>query len=92
MRLIGLAVVLAPIMVLAPMAVDAEPAGEIHRIGFIGFQSPGLESRMIGSFQDRLAELGYVNGATRRSHTGGPTGTSRNIPRLPKIWSVRNSM
>ena len=49
MRLIGRAVVLALTLVPAPMTV-------------FGFQSPGLESRMIGSFQDRLAELGYVNG------------------------------
>jgi hypothetical protein len=58
MRLIGLAVVLAPTMVLAPMAVDAEPAGKIHRIGFIGFQSPGA-----GEPHDRI-----FPGSARRAY------------------------
>jgi putative ABC transport system substrate-binding protein len=62
MRLIGLAVSLFLILSTAPLAVGAQHAEKLYRIGFVGFQSPGLESRMIAYFQDRLAELGYVNG------------------------------
>jgi putative ABC transport system substrate-binding protein len=42
----------------------AHPAPRPHRIGFIGFEGPGLEWRMISHFQRRLRELGWVEGAT----------------------------
>lgn len=45
-----------------PLPSHAQDARTLHRIGFVGFQSPGLESRMIAYFQERLGELGYVEG------------------------------
>jgi putative ABC transport system substrate-binding protein len=62
MRRIEFAVALTIALAICPLAVDAQPAIKGHRIGFLGFHSPGLESRMISYFQERLAELGYVNG------------------------------
>ena len=61
MRLMGLVVAVIA-LAMSPPAVRAQPAIKGHRIGFIGFQSPGLESHIIRYFQERLAELGYVNG------------------------------
>lgn len=43
-------------------ATDASQPEKLHRIGFVGFHSPGLENRMIAYFQERLLELGYVEG------------------------------
>jgi len=62
LRLIGLTVIFTVSLTLVPLAVEGQQTGKVYRIGFVGFQSPGLESRMIAYFQDRLAELGYVNG------------------------------
>lgn len=46
-----------------PLATaDPEDPLTIHRIAFIGFHSPGLENRLIAYFQERLAELGYIDG------------------------------
>jgi putative tryptophan/tyrosine transport system substrate-binding protein len=82
MRLIGLAVALAVALTVSPLATDAQPALKGHRIGFIGTNSPGLESRMIGYFQDRLAELGYVNGGNIAITYHWADG---NIARFPQI-------
>lgn len=41
---------------------EAQPKTGTHRIGFIGFHSPGLESAMLRPFQARLRELGWVEG------------------------------
>ena len=43
----------------APLAVDAQPAGKVYRIGFlVGARNPGVES----SFPRGLLDLGYVEG------------------------------
>jgi ABC-type uncharacterized transport system substrate-binding protein len=80
MRLIRLT--LALVAFFTPWAVEAQPATKAHRIGFIGFQSPGLESRMISSFQERLAELGYMNGGNTAITYRWADG---NIARYPAI-------
>jgi putative ABC transport system substrate-binding protein len=63
MRLIGLAVVLAVSLTLAPLAVEAQQAGRIWRIGLLDYGSPE-PARLAWwrAFQDRLRELGYVEG------------------------------
>lgn len=43
-------------------AARAQAPDRVYRIGFVGFQSPGLENRMIAYFQERLLELDYVEG------------------------------
>src|SRR4030095_219562 len=62
MRLIGLAVVLAVGLVLAPLAVEAQPAGTVHRIGFLGNSTAPLEAHLVGPFREGLRELGHVEG------------------------------
>lgn len=46
------------------VSCSSAPRGtaKMYRIGFIGFHSPGLDSRMIAYLQDGLRELGYVDG------------------------------
>jgi ABC transporter substrate binding protein len=63
MRLIGLAVVLVVTLGLAPLAAEAQEAGRIWRIGLLDYGSPD-PARLAWwrAFQDRLRELGYVEG------------------------------
>jgi putative ABC transport system substrate-binding protein len=61
MRLIGL-VVLAAILTLAPLAAEAQQAGKLHRIGFLGNSTAALEANLVGPFREGLRELGYVEG------------------------------
>jgi len=58
MRLIGLAVVLAVSLVLAPLAAEAQPAGKPWRIGYIGT----VYTRSHDAFSEGLREFGYVEG------------------------------
>ncbi len=46
----------------APLATGAQPAGKIHRIGFLGNSTPALEANLVGPFREGLRELGYVEG------------------------------
>lgn len=41
---------------------DAQTPERVYRVGLVGLQSPGLENRMIAYFQERLVELGYIEG------------------------------
>ena len=62
MRRIGLAVVLAVSLVLAPLATDAQPAGRTVTIGYLGNSSPSHESHLIEALREGLRQLGYVEG------------------------------
>jgi ABC-type uncharacterized transport system substrate-binding protein len=60
MRLIGLAVVLALSLTLAPLAAPAQqPPGKTARIGFLGDVVPSF---LVEAFRRGLHELGYVEG------------------------------
>jgi hypothetical protein len=61
MRLIGLAAILT-ISLIAPLAVDAQQAAKIARIGFLSAGSasdPRMPFRL-GAFRQGLRDLGYV--------------------------------
>src|SRR5213593_1390717 len=62
MRLIGLAVILAVGLTLAPLAVEAQPAGKGWRIGILQTSSPKDEPERLAALERGLAELGYVGG------------------------------
>ena len=62
MRLIGLAVILAVSLTLAPPGIDAQPTGKIPRIGYLGPVSPSAGAFLLESFRQGLRELGYVEG------------------------------
>jgi len=66
MRLIGLAVVLAVGLVLAPRAAEAQQTGKVYRIGYVGNSSPSLEPKLLSAFRDGLRDLGYVEGQNIR--------------------------
>jgi putative ABC transport system substrate-binding protein len=46
----------------APLAVEAQPARGVHRIGFLGNSTAALEAHLVGPFREGLRELGYVEG------------------------------
>ena len=62
MRLLGLAVVLAASLALVPLAAEAQQAGKVHRIGFLGNSTATLEANLVGPFREGLRELGHVEG------------------------------
>jgi putative ABC transport system substrate-binding protein len=64
MRLIGLAVVLALGLVLAPLAAEAQQAEKTPRIGILVGGSASSDSGRIEAFRQGLRELGYVEGKT----------------------------
>jgi hypothetical protein len=62
MRLIGLAVVLAVSLVLAPLAAEAQQAEKVHRIGFLAPDSLATRKTFIDAFRQGLRDLGYGEG------------------------------
>jgi putative tryptophan/tyrosine transport system substrate-binding protein len=60
MRRIGLAVVLALSVVLAPLADEAQPAGKVYRIGFLRAGQP--PKTFVEAFQQGLRARGYIEG------------------------------
>jgi putative tryptophan/tyrosine transport system substrate-binding protein len=59
MRLIGLAVVLAVTLVLAPLAAEAQSAAKVARIGCLWSGSASAFSSRLQALQEGLRELGY---------------------------------
>jgi putative ABC transport system substrate-binding protein len=54
--------VAAVLFFVAPHAAGAQPAGKVHRIGFLGNSTAALEANLVGPFREGLRELGYVEG------------------------------
>ncbi len=45
-----------------PVAAEAQPAGRVYRIGFLGNSTAALEANLVGPFREGLRDLGYVEG------------------------------
>jgi len=44
----------------APLAAEAQTAGKVLRIGYLGYSSPTLERDLVEAFRQGLRDLGYV--------------------------------
>jgi putative tryptophan/tyrosine transport system substrate-binding protein len=64
MRLIGLAVVLAVSLLIAPLAAVAQQAPKIPKIGYLAAATPETAAHNLEAFRQGLRELGYVEGKT----------------------------
>src|SRR4029450_8142435 len=62
MRRIGLAVVLIVSLMVASLAVEAQQAGKVARIGILWAYSPPAASSFAQAFREGLGELGYGEG------------------------------
>jgi ABC-type uncharacterized transport system substrate-binding protein len=62
MRLIGLAVVLAVGIAVAPLAAEAQRPPEVRRIGYLQGDVSGLSSAFYDILREGLRDLGYVEG------------------------------
>src|SRR5436309_3719709 len=60
MRLIGLTIILAVGLILAPVAAVAQQARKVYRIGYL--TSFPIDDSYAQSFRQGLRELGYVEG------------------------------
>jgi len=58
----ALTVVLAFGILAAPLAAEAQQAGKVYRIGFLGTGSEGLYTDLLQGLRAGLRELGYVEG------------------------------
>jgi putative ABC transport system substrate-binding protein len=56
----ALATVLGFVLLAAPMAADAQPAGKVQRVGFLAGSSPTAPWRQGEAFEQGLRELGWV--------------------------------
>jgi putative ABC transport system substrate-binding protein len=61
MRLIGLAIVLAVGLVLAPRAAETQQAGRVWRIGVLAVPADADAKQVFQTFERGLRELGYVD-------------------------------
>src|SRR5262245_16724390 len=63
MRLIGLAVVLTFSLFLAPLAGEAQQAGKMYRIGYLG-TTAAVPPHIWDAFLGGLREFGWIEGQT----------------------------
>jgi putative ABC transport system substrate-binding protein len=64
MRLIGLAVVLALSLSLAPLVAETQQAGKAHHVGFLPAGLSSAHRQQFEALREGLRELGYVEGKT----------------------------
>jgi putative tryptophan/tyrosine transport system substrate-binding protein len=80
MRRIGLAVVLAVSVTLAPFATEAQPAAKAARIGIL---DPGIP-HLFTAFRQALRDLGYVEGQNVVFDVRSASGRLDTIPTLAR--------
>jgi len=81
MRMIGVAVVLAVGLILAPLAAEAQPAGKVVRIGYLATDLAAA-SRTTEAFRRGLRDLGYVEGRNVVIEYRDAEGKSERLPAL----------
>src|SRR5262245_5554757 len=58
----GFMVAVAGGLLAGPLAAEAQQAGKVYRIGFLGNSTAALEANLVGPFREGLRDLGYVEG------------------------------
>src|SRR5262245_9623211 len=79
---IGSIVTLILSLLAAPLAVQAQPAGKVWRIGLLGGDASGPESPRGASFRQGLRELGYVEGQNIAIEWRSSDGNATRFPDL----------
>ena len=82
MPLVGLAVVLAVSLALAPLAAEGQQAGKIYRIGMLETTSMALNAANLDAFRQGLRELGYVEGRNFMIEYRSADGRRERFPEL----------
>src|SRR5712664_2698323 len=80
MRLIGLAVVLAVRLALAPLAAEGQQGAESRRLGLL--RSGPAPKSWVESLQQGLRDLGYVEGKTIVTEIRFTDGSTDKLPDL----------
>jgi hypothetical protein len=83
MRLIGLAVVLALSLTLAPLAVEAQQPGKVYRVGVLTNKaSDPAEGRLWQAFRSGLLERGWIEGQNILIEFRAAEGNTARLPEL----------
>jgi len=84
-RTLGLIVTLGLILVTAPPAAKAQPAGKVWRIGYVTSQSAASTGRVsFDAFRQGLRDLGYVEGQNIVIESRWADGNYERLPTLAK--------
>jgi putative tryptophan/tyrosine transport system substrate-binding protein len=62
MRVKGIGFIITLGVLLGSLAAQAQPTGNVYRIGFLGNSTAALEANLVGPFREGLRDLGYVEG------------------------------
>ena len=82
MRRIGLAVILALSLLLAPSGIDAQPTGKVYRIGYLAIGKPDDERSFVDAFRQGLREFGWVEGQSVSIEYRFADGETARLPGL----------
>src|SRR5262245_65522819 len=65
-----------------PLAVDAQPTGEVRRVGYLSNSSATASKRFVDGFRQGLRELGWVEGQNVVIEYRWGEGRSDRLPAL----------
>src|SRR5437899_4762528 len=82
MRLIGLSVVLALGLVIAPLAARAQQLGKVPRVGYVFTRVSSADQRLWDEARQGLRGLGYVEGQNITLEIRWAEGRSERLPAL----------
>jgi putative ABC transport system substrate-binding protein len=66
----------------APRVAEAQPAGRVYRIAYLGNSSAALEAELVSAFRDGLRDLNYVEGRNVVIHYRWAEGHYDRFPAL----------
>ncbi len=79
----GLAILVLTLGLTAfPPTVEAQQAGRIYRIGFLGNSAAALEANLVGPFREGLRDLGYIEGSNSQIEYRWAEGKYERFPAL----------
>ncbi len=82
-QMMGLAIlVLTLCLIASPLAAEAQQAGRIFRVGFLGNSTAVLEANLVGPFRQGLRDLGYIEGSNVQIEYRWAEGKYERFPAL----------